>query len=477
MILSLMLASLMNVFVVESPSYAKEMVAAAHELTARYPDVRFTIRTTGQVNDMKTDELKQLLQQSSIVVLGRTYGDVAAKVQDAFASAKTPSVVFAAHSDFGIYELSRYGNERPFRNITHEQIDQISAGTLDAKTIPQLNRWGRTFQYVVAKGPENFRNLFLDLLSSLDPQYKPDPVRTPPPAFIYENASIYSDAASFAAHIKPGRPSVAIIDHDNYYHSGDVELADRLVAELDAAGMNAIPIFAGWGKPTAAALQDFVEAKREEWKIGAIISLQSFVAGGDQAREQVSDLFQELHLPVFRAMRLTRRSPDQWLLSSDGLPWESVYYQVAMPELQGMIEPIAIAAEVERSIDAQTGAAIGSFVPLDDRLHRVVDRISRWITLQNKPNAEKRVALIYYNHPPGKQNIGADYLNVPETIISLLQTLYRDGYNVKDIPPNADVLVDLLTRRGINVANYAAGQRRLLAEHAQTLPAADYLKW
>ena len=477
MILSLMLASFLNVFVVESPSYAKEMVAAAHELTARYPDLSFTIRTTEQVVDMPVEDLKQSFAQASVVVLGRTYGDVAAKVQDAFATAGTPQVVFAAHSDFGIYELSRFGADRPFRNVTHEQIEQISAGTLDVNTIPQLNRWGHSFQYLAAKGPENFHNLFLDLLSSLDAQYKPDPVRIPPPAFIYENASIYSDADGFADHIRTGRPTVAIIDHDNYYHSGDVELEDRLVAELDAAGINALPIFAGWGEPTETALRDFVKAKREEWDIRAIMSLQSFVLGGDQAREQVSDLLQELRLPVFRAMRLTKRSPDQWLLSSDGLPWASVYYQVAMPELQGMIEPIPIAAELERSVDSQTGAAIASFVPIEDRIHRVVDRISRWIALQNKPNAEKRVALIYYNHPPGKQNIGADYLNVPETIISLLQSLYRDGYDVQNVPPNADALVDLLTRRGINVADYAAGQRRLLAEHSVSLPVADYLKW
>jgi len=477
MMLSLMLASLLNVFVIESPSYAKEMVAAAHELTSRYPELHFMIRTTEQIIEMPTADLKQAVESSSVVVLGRTYGDVAAKVQEAFASTKSPPIVFAAHSDFGIYELNRYGSDRPFRSVNHEQIEQISAGSITANDLPQLKRWNRTFEYLLAKGPENFRNLFLDLLSATESRYKPDPVRNPPSAFIYSKSSIYSDAASFAEHVQSGRPAIAIIDHDNYYHSGDVELEDRLAAELDAAGINAIPIFAGWGEPTEIALRDFVMAKREEWDIRAIVSVQSFVLGGDQSRQQVSNLLEELRLPIFRAMRLTKRSPDQWLLSSDGLPWASVYYQVAMPELQGMIEPIPIAAEVERSTDRQTGAAIASFVPIDGRIHRVVERISRWIRLQDKPNAEKRVALIYYNHPPGKQNIGADYLNVPETIVELLRSMARDGYDVKDIPQNADALVDLLTRRGINVANWAAGQRRMLAERAQVLSAADYLKW
>src|SRR5213594_2215604 len=172
MIFSLMLASLLNVFVVESPSYAKEMVAAAHDLSARYPELHFRIRTTEQAAEMPRDELRRSFEEASVVVLGRTYGDVAAKIQESLALVRGPQVVFAAHSDFGIYELSRYGNELPFRNVSHEQIERISAGTLAASEIPQLRRWARTFEYLVAKGPENFRNLFLDLLSNLDLQYR-----------------------------------------------------------------------------------------------------------------------------------------------------------------------------------------------------------------------------------------------------------------------------------------------------------------
>src|SRR4030095_8018827 len=142
MMLALMLASLMNVFVVESPSYAKEMVAAAHDLTARHSELHFAILTTEQILDMRPGDLRQSIEQAKVVILGRVYGDVAAKIQEAFTAARSrPDVVFAAHSDFGIYELSRYRGERPFRNITREQIEQISAGTLSAKDLPELRRW------------------------------------------------------------------------------------------------------------------------------------------------------------------------------------------------------------------------------------------------------------------------------------------------------------------------------------------------
>src|SRR5262249_9051051 len=207
-VLSFLIFLSANVFVVESPSYAKEMVAAAHDLSTRYPELRFTIRTTEQVAKMPREELRRSFDEASVVVLGRTYGDVAAKIQESLAPIRGPQVVFAAHSDFGIYELNRYGNDRPFRNVSPDQIDRISAGTLPAGEIPELRRWARSFEYLVAKGPENFRNLFLDLLSNLDSRYRAGPVRLPPAAFIYRDASIYSDPAAFASHIEPGRPTV-----------------------------------------------------------------------------------------------------------------------------------------------------------------------------------------------------------------------------------------------------------------------------
>ena len=140
MILSLMLASVINIFAVESPSYSKEMVAAARELTARHPELHFTIRTTEQVVEMKPDELKQEIERASIVHLGRVYGDVASKIQDAFPARTSPKIVFAAHSDFGVYALSRFGSTHPFAAITPEQVQQISSGTLDPAGIPALRR-------------------------------------------------------------------------------------------------------------------------------------------------------------------------------------------------------------------------------------------------------------------------------------------------------------------------------------------------
>jgi len=46
--------------------------------------------------------------------------------------------------------------------------------------------------------------------------------------------------------------------------------------------------------------------------------------------------------------------------------------------------------------------------PIPERIERLTQRVKRWLALQQKQNRDKHIALIYYNYPPGKQNIGAD---------------------------------------------------------------------
>ena len=46
------------------------------------------------------------------------------------------------------------------------------------------------------------------------------------------------------------------------------------------------------------------------------------------------------------------------------------------------------------------------------------------------PNKDKRIAIIYYNYPPGKEMIGASYLNVlPKSLWQILRRLEKDGYD------------------------------------------------
>lgn len=479
-----------QVFVVDSPSYVRQIVTTAHALARGRAAVTFTVRTTEQVLEADEATLRPMVSAAHIIVLGRVYGDVADKLRRVLATEDlTGKTVFAVFSDFAVMRLTTIGNRPIFDGISDDTLRAIadSLGGEDAGAAlvgwqlrePRLAPWIHGLGYVVAKGPVNFQHLFAYLLASgagigQAPAASVEPM---PPYFAYREGRVYRDVEEFAVAAGPERPAVAILDYDSYFHSGDVQLLEAVAAALRAKGFVPLPIIAGWGEPTYLGLKEFLLDQRHRIQLAAIVSLQSFVLGGDQARDKVSAAIAELGVPVFRAIRLPKRAPDVWRTSEDGLPWSSVYYQVAMPELQGVIEPILVGAEREQVIDAVTGARLSVFEPIAERIDKLARRVQRWYALQTLQNSKKRVAIIYYNHPPGKQNIGADYLNVPATLLQLLDILASEGYQTGEYPRDQEALLDVLMTRGINVANWAPGLQRELAREAFSVPAADYVRW
>jgi cobaltochelatase CobN len=94
-------------------------------------------------------------------------------------------------------------------------------------------------------------------------------------------------------------------------------------------------------------------------------------------------------------------------------------------------------------------------------------------------NSEKLVSLIYYNYPPGKQNIGSSYLDTITSIYNMLYSLKDAGYDVGDLPSNVSELEDLMLKCGINVATWAPGELEKLANQSDVilLPVSEYTEW
>ena len=82
-------------------------------------------------------------------------------------------------------------------------------------------------------------------------------------------------------------------------------------------------------------------------------------------------------------------------------------------------------------------------------LERPVVVVSPLISLRRKADAEKRVAIIYYNHPPGRQNIGADNLDVPASLMQVLGLLKQAGYRTGELPANEEALLEQLQQRAL----------------------------
>lgn len=261
----------------------------------------------------------------------------------------------------------------------------------------------------------------------------------------------------------PGAPLVAISFYSNAYKFGDLAHIDALVRKLEAQGIGVAPMFAGTLTDMAPLLD--VEGR---CPFRLLLALNMTMSRANHA--------EVLAVRGLRAMHLitTRQSLAEWQQSTQGLPPDRIQFFYGAPERAGATEGTLIGVT---ETDPATGA--GRTVPVPERIEALAARVRKWIALQDKPRSERRIALVYYNNPPGRGNFGASYLNVPASLVELLRTLQDGGYQTGGRIPDERALLAMLELCGRNVGAWAPGEvRRLVTEgHAALLPVSRYREW
>jgi cobaltochelatase CobN len=117
--------------------------------------------------------------------------------------------------------------------------------------------------------------------------------------------------------------------------------------------------------------------------------------------------------------------------------------------------------------------------PLMAGIAALTDWVQRLLALRSKPNAEKRVALIYYNNPAGKGNIGASYLQVFPSVGNILAALSAEGYQIPEPLPDEKKLRQLIEANGRNLELWARGEKQRMAARASMVrwPVAEYRRY
>ncbi|MGB9712089.1 MAG: cobaltochelatase subunit CobN [Dissulfurimicrobium sp.] len=183
-------------------------------------------------------------------------------------------------------------------------------------------------------------------------------------------------------------------------------------------------------------------------------------------------VLEKANCPVFNPQYLFYTSRDEWMKSSQGMAASEITMQFSMPELSGLVEPTVVGAKEDMSNEGPI------YVPIKDEIDILARRVARWHALKEKPNRDKRIVLIYYNHVQGKQNIGASYLNVARSIKVIVNRLRAEGYMIpKDV--SEDEIKDLLVKVGRNIGSWAPGEldRFMASNDYVAIDMRQYKRW
>jgi len=460
---------------VVSERSAAEMAAGAERFLAAHPDHKVVLRTPEQISRLDGKALQSLIRQADALLLAAVFGDQVGRLERVIRAqlADRDFPLLAINGDRALTRLSRLDDRMVLEGLDNTTLNDLMkapepGADVKAHRAGLRERFPRQVPWLEGRGlyqgrtPEHLDALLRWMLvqTGLDLSVP----NLPPRALIryYRNGEAMEQPANL--NLQPG-PVVTLLDLDSGDRPGDRALLDATCGALEDRGIQCFAILSRWGGASLEAVRTLDSAVGPA-TLSGIVSLQDFTIGGGEGRRQVTEELTRLDVPVIKGLRLASRTANQWQLSIDGIPSDKVHYKLAMPELQGVSQPMVLATAEPEVIDENTGVALTLTQPVADRVETVADRLKRWRALQSKPNADKRVAIIYYNHPPGRQNIGADNLDVPASLYEMLTWLKAQGYDTGPLPESPEALTDLIQERGVSLPDDPRALREMVGEVA-----------
>jgi magnesium chelatase subunit H len=481
------------VYVVLEPQYQSALSAAVRSINQTHPSIAVEISgyLIEELRDPTNfDDFKRDVSQANIFIASLIFlEDLADKVVEAvepYRDRLDVSVVFPSMpqvmrlNKMGSFSLAQIGQSKSaIASFMKKRKEKSGAGFQDAmlkllRTLPQVLKYlpmdkaqdarnfMLSFQYWLGGSQENLENFLLMLADkyvfkgevgingSAAPifQYQ-DPVTYPDIGIwhplaptMYEDVKEYLNWFSSRSDIPvdmrdPLVPTVGLVLQRTHLVTGDDAHYVSMVSELEAMGARVLPVFAGgldFSKPVEAFFYDPIHKTTP--LVDVVVSLTGFALVGGPARQdhpKAIEALTRLNRPYMVALPLVFQTTEEWQDSELGLHPIQVALQIALPELDGGIEPIILSGR-----DGNTGKAIA----LQDRVEAIAQRAMNWANLRRKPKLHKRVAITVFSFPPDKGNVGtAAYLDVFGSIYKVLESLRDNGYDVQELPDSAEKLM------------------------------------
>lgn len=314
-----------------------------------------------------------------------------------------------------------------------------------------------SFQYWLGGTPDNLRNFLLMLadkyvfprgdsgrpeLQVAEPVVFPDLGLWHPMApGMFEDLKEYlnwnASRADLSEKARSG-PVIGLVLQRSHIVTGDEAHYVAVIQELEYRGATVIPVFCGgldFSKPVKAFFYDPLDP--DQPIVDGVVSLTGFALIGGPARQdhpRAIEALSKLNRPYMVALPLVFQTTQEWEESDLGLHPVQVALQIAIPELDGAIEPIVLSGRDDATGKAHT---------LQDRVEAIAERVIRWASLRTKPRIEKKLAITVFSFPPDKGNVGtAAYLDVFGSIHRVLEEMKRKGYDVQNLPRDSKALME-----------------------------------
>lgn len=280
---------------------------------------------------------------------------------------------------------------------------------------------------------------------------------------LFADLPTYTVWAKANGQFHTGGSRVALLVQQSFLVTGDTKVYEAIVSALFKRGINVAVIFASDPKKQKALL--------DAWNPELLID-------DAHASPALKDGAEQRDVPMLKSVALLRSTVAEWQGSVQGMLPADVGLHFLTQEVHGIIDPVVVGG---------MKANVGGYKlhdPIPDRIDRLADRAVAWLNLRHKKNAEKKLAVVYYNKYLGRSDVGRGsatgaFLDGPESLFQLLVALKARGYTFTKFPKDTAELLEWMKRDGRNVGAWAGGDLATLVRDGKPvlIPAARYEKW
>jgi cobaltochelatase CobN len=425
------------------PTDAIPAIEAAKKINEKTPNaIELCLRTGGDFRDFGTLDDFINFAKSAHIVIAHLMGDLPEleKLVEAVKSAKVPLMVSA--SFFGAKDYNKYS--------TVESEDRK-----------------RIFFYLNYGGKKNFENLMYFLMSrftgaSFDFEEPTKPLWEGIYHPDFDHLPTFEEYT--AAKLKPGRVTVGLWFHQSHWQGGNLSFIDVAIREIEAQGANVLPVFFSGSKNPKLGINgldwviDNYFLKDGQPLVDVVLSLFSFSFSTCLSGAEATGVLKKLNVPVVKAI-LTCNTYEEWRDTIQGLNIMDIPANVVMPEFDGALITVPVAAMDCCQINPSTGTRLIKYEAIAERMQKAVSLAINWGKLRRLPNSEKKVAIIFHNYPPRNDTIGHAFgLDSSASVMNILEGLKREGYTLGELPESSQKLMDAIIDGLTNDRRWASPQ-------------------
>lgn len=331
--------------------------------------------------------------------------------------------------------------------------------------------------YILYSGSSNYQNLILWLAAKTGQAAL---AYQPPQELVWQGlyhpglqTAVPATADYLAKFCPQDRPRVGILFSRESWIWQDTDYIDALIRELDARGLDALPVFGLWednpALPAAGISQAVERFFYHQGQVIVAAVINTFKVGLTLSRQNRPGFLRRLNVPVIQAYNLLRPQ-SAWQEDVSGMNPVELSVNVVQPEFDGVIHGGVVSSK-------ETGdLGISCYLPLPERVAALAGKAKKWARLRHTGNDRKKVAIIFHNYPPTNASIGsAQGLDSPASVVALLKGMAANGYRIDSLPGTGRQLLEELLAGVTNDRRFLSDEQ--IGQAVGKVGKDDYKTW